>query len=191
MNRFLHPEPVDHGLVGIGVMVFSVFATTILVLFQRYVIRQTKSLAITADSIHYRSDLLMNLAVIAALVLATQFDWPLADPLFALGIAGYIIFTACQIGLSALNMLMDRELPDAERARIREIIMANDEVMGLHDLRTRSSGPQTFIQVHIEMDGDVPLREAHDVADRVENQLLEAFEGSEVIIHQDPYLGPP
>lgn len=188
-RRIVSPEVVEHGAVGIGVMVFSVVATGILVLFQRYVIRETKSLAITADSIHYRSDLLMNLAVIAALILSSQMGWPIADPLFALAIAGFIVYTAWQIGVSAWNMLMDRELPDEERARIGEIILANEEVLGLHDLRTRSSGPQTFIQVHIEMDGTKPLVAAHDVADRVEQQLQDAFHGAEVIIHQDPFLG--
>ncbi|HMB76352.1 MAG TPA: cation diffusion facilitator family transporter [Kiloniellaceae bacterium] len=189
VRRFVSPEAVEHGWVGIAVMVFSVVATAVLVLFQRYVVRETQSLAITADSIHYRSDLLMNLAVIVALILATEFGWPIADPLFALAIAGYIIFTAWQIGASAWQMLMDRELPEEERARIGEIIMANKEVLGLHDLRTRSSGPQVFIQVHIEMEGSKPLHAAHDVADRVEQQLRDAFQGAEVIIHQDPFLG--
>ena len=188
-RRLVSPEAVEHSAVGIWVMVFSLVATGVLVLFQRYVVRETQSLAITADSIHYRSDLFMNLAVIVALVLTSRFGWPLADPLFAIGIAGYIVFTAWQIGASALHMLMDRELPQEERARIGEIIMANKEVLGLHDLRTRSSGPQVFIQVHIEMDGAKPLHAAHDVADRVEQQLRDAFEGAEVIIHQDPFLG--
>jgi ferrous-iron efflux pump FieF len=178
-------------MVGVGVMVFSVAVTTFLVLFQRYVVKETASMAIRADSLHYRSDLIMNLAVILALVLASELGWLIADPLFGVAIAGYIIFTAWQIGREALNMLMDRELPDADRERIKSIILANPEVLGLHDLRTRSSGPQTFIQAHIEMDGEVSLSDAHDVADRVEAQLQGAFKGSGVIIHLDPFLGPP
>jgi len=188
MDRFLHPEPLSHGMVGIGVMLFSIAATTLLVLFQRYVVKETASMVIRADSLHYRSDLFMNLAVILALVLASELGWLVADPLFGVAIAGYIIFTAWQIGRESLNMLMDRELPDDARARINSIILANPEVLGLHDLRTRSSGPQTFIQAHIEMDGEISLVEAHEVADRVEGQLREAFQGSEVIIHQDPFL---
>ena len=191
VNRFLHPEPLTHGMVGVGVMVFSVAVTTFLVLFQRYVVKETASMAIRADSLHYRSDLFMNLAVILALVLASELGWLIADPLFGVAIAGYIIFTAWQIGREALNMLMDRELPDADRERIKSIILANPEVLGLHDLRTRSSGPQTFIQAHIEMDGEVCLSDAHEVADRVEAQLQGAFKGSGVIIHLDPFLGPP
>jgi ferrous-iron efflux pump FieF len=87
----------------------------------------------------------------------------------------------------SLDMLMDRELPDDERARIREIALANPSVRDLHDLRTRSSGRRTFIQVHIEMDGNLTLYRAHSVADEVEAALRAAFPGAEVMIHQDPY----
>ncbi len=111
----------------------------------------------------------------------------MADPLFGLAIAAYILFNARRIARGALDMLMDRELPEAERARIRDIALANPKVRDLHDLRTRSSGRRTFIQVHIEMDGNLTLFDAHSVADEVEAALREAFPGAEVIIHQDPH----
>ena len=189
IDRLIKPAPVEHGAIGIAVMIFSILATLGLVAFQKYVVSRSKSLAVSADSLHYQGDLLMNGAVIVALVLSMQFGWLHADPLFALGIATYIVYNAWQIGRDALNMLMDRELPEEERNRIREMILEHPEVLGLHDLRTRASGPQTFIQCHVEMDGELRLWDAHEVADRIEKQLMDAFPGAEVIVHEDPFLG--
>ena len=189
IHRLITPVAIGASGIGIAVMVFSIFATFLLISFQRYVIKRTKSLAITADSLHYKGDLLMNCAVIVALLLSANMGWVYADPIFGLGIAGFIVYSAWLIGRHALNMLMDRELPEAEREKIENVIVANPEVLGIHDLRTRASGPQIFIQCHIEMDGKLSLWAAHDVADRIEMQLQEAFPGAEVILHEDPYLG--
>jgi ferrous-iron efflux pump FieF len=189
ISRFSHPRPLLHGEVGIAVMVFSILATLLLVAFQRYVIRRTSSIAIRADSLHYVGDLLVNAAVIVALLLIANFGWTFIDPLFGLAIAAYILFNAWIIARGALDMLMDRELPEEDRRRIRELVLDDREIMGLHDLRTRASGPQTFIQCHIEMDGDLRLHEAHAIADRAEDRLREAFPGAEVIVHQDTH--PP
>jgi ferrous-iron efflux pump FieF len=190
-QRFFSPQPITRSEVGIGVMVFSIVATLILVAFQRHVIRRTGSLAISADQLHYTGDLLVNGAVIVALVLAAEFGWRFIDPIFGIGIAVYILYNAWQIAAGALDMLMDRELPDEERVRIRDVILAHDGVLGYHDLRTRASGPQIFVQCHIELDSNLSLLAAHDIADEVENELREAFPGAEVIIHQDPFEGGP
>jgi ferrous-iron efflux pump FieF len=186
-QRLFDPRPVLHGGVGIAVMVFAIVATFALTRFQAHVVRETGSVAIKADSLHYIGDMLVNGAVIVALLLASELGWDLADPLFGLAIAGYIAFIAWRIVRGSLDMLMDRELPEAERARIREIALENPRVLDLHDLRTRSAGSRTFIQVHIEMDGDLTLHRAHAVADEVEAALRAAYPGAEVIIHQDPY----
>jgi ferrous-iron efflux pump FieF len=166
-------------------MVFSIAATFLLVLYQRHVIRMTNSVAIRADSIHYVSDLLVNGAVIAALLLWRQFGWALADPIFAPSSAS-IFFTAWRIARGSLDLLMDRELPDSARHRIREIALANPAVRELHDLRTRSSGQATFIQFHLELDGAMALTQAHAVSDEVEDAILMEFPGAEIIIHEDP-----
>ena len=186
-NRLFDPRPVLHSEIGIAVMVVAIVVTFALTRFQAYVVRQTGSVAIKADSLHYIGDILVNAAVIVALLLASVFGWAVADPLFGLAIAGYILFNARQIARGSLDMLMDRELPEPERARIRHIALANPNVRDLHDLRTRSSGRRTFIQVHIEMDGNMTLYRAHSVADEVEAALREAFPGAEVMIHQDPH----
>lgn len=186
-QRFVSPRPLTHGDVGIGVMVFSILATLALVSFQRYVIRRTGSLAIKADSLHYVGDILVNAAVIVALVITAQFGWRYVDPIFGMAIAAYILFNAWRISAGALDMLMDRELPEVERQRIRDVALAHASVVGVHDLRTRTSGPQIFIQAHIEMNGGLSLLNAHSIADEVEDDLHRAFPGAEIILHQDPY----
>jgi ferrous-iron efflux pump FieF len=186
VRRFPSPPAVEHGGVGIAVMLLSIAVTIGLVFYQRHVIARTGSVAISADSLHYRGDLLLNGGVIVSLILADWFGWRLADPVFGLGIGLYILYSAIQIGRQSLDLLMDRELPDADRARIREIALSHPEVKSLHDLRTRSAGLRIFIQFHLEMDPEMPLKRAHDVSDAVEAEVMKAFPNAEVMIHQDP-----
>ncbi|MDP6705611.1 MAG: cation diffusion facilitator family transporter [Alphaproteobacteria bacterium] len=187
IDRLHRPRPIAESEVGIAILVASIVVTIALVLFQAYVVRQTGSIAIKADSLHYRGDLLMNLAVILALVLSTRTGLSFLDPIFAIAIAAYIVYGAWQIFRNASDHLMDRELPDAERRRIRETAVSHPKVINMHDLRTRSSGVHTFIQLHLELDPDMPLIEAHEVSDEVEAKIRNAFAGAEVIIHQDPH----
>jgi ferrous-iron efflux pump FieF len=185
--RLYHPVPVVNGEAGIAVMLFAIVATFALTRYQAYVVRKTGSLVVQADSLHYVGDLLTNVSVIVALLLAAQLGWTLADPLFGLAIAIFIVFNAWLIAKGALDMLMDRELPDGDRQRIKEIVSRHPGVIDLHDLRTRASGPMVFIQLHLEMDGRMSLLDAHAVSDAVEAEVQAAFPGAEVLIHQDPY----
>ena len=187
VRRLWSPQPVGQQEIGIAVMVFSILVTLALVAFQAHVIRRTGSLVVSADSLHYKGDLLINLSIIASLVLTGWFDFPLADPVFALGIAAYLLWNAKGIGGEALDMLMDRELPDEERQTILALARAHSGVLGVHDLRTRAAGPIRFIQMHLELDGDTRLAEAHEIADAVEAQIEAAFPGADVIVHQDPH----
>ncbi len=185
-SRLFQPTPLAATDIGIAVMILSITLTLGLVLFQSYVIRHSRSIAISADSLHYKGDLLINLAVIGALVLTPFLDMPFLDPLTGAGIAAYLLYGAWRIVGDALDMLMDRELPEEDRAKIRAIATKHAAVASLHDLRTRRSGSDLFIQLHLEMDGDMPLKKAHVIADLVEYEIQEAFEGAEVLIHQDP-----
>ena len=186
-QRLLAPMPVENGTIGILVMVFSIALTLALVAFQKSVIRRVQSVAIGADSLHYTSDLLMNAGVIVALLLTTQFGWVRADPLIALGVAGFILVSAWSVASSSLNLLMDRELPETDRQRIAEIVGAHHGVRSMHDLRTRSSGTQTFIQLHLELDPGLTLAEAHRISDEVMDAIERAFPHAEVLIHEDPF----
>jgi ferrous-iron efflux pump FieF len=190
VNRLLHPQPLNDALVGVGVLLFAIAATGALLAFQHYVIRRTQSTAIRADALHYATDLLTNTATILALGLA-MLGWPLADPVFAIGIALYIIYSAGHIGHEAIQLLMDHELPPEVHARIKEIVRAHSLVRGVHDVRTRRSGQTYFIQLHLMLDDRMPLVEAHRVADEVEGALVAAFPNADVLIHEDPVSEPP
>lgn len=185
-ERLWHPQPVKQELVGIVVMVASMVLTLGLVTFQRMVVRRTGSMAIGADKLHYQTDLLTNAGVIVAICLATWANMNLADPIIAALIGLYIFKSATDIARSSYNVLMDHELSDADRDRIKEIARTHAGVKNIHDLRTRSSGTMTFIQLHIELDGNMKLMDAHRIADEVEMQIQAAFPTAEVIIHEDP-----
>jgi len=184
-RRLLNPVPLPSWGPGIAVMLFSIAATLGLLLFQRYVIRQTDSTAIKADALHYRSDFMVNGSVILALWLAGR-GWDGFDALIAIGIGLYILYSAWVIVRQSLDDLMDRELPSEERDAIKQIATSHPDVIGMHDLRSRRSGMATFLQLHIEVDDDLPLVQAHKVSDEVEWKLQQAYPTAEIIIHVDP-----
>ena len=186
VGRIMEPAPIERAPVGIGVMGFAILVTAALVTYQRRVVRLTGSTAIKADSLHYASDILVDIGVILALVLAMTLGWGLADPIIALAIAGVILHAAFRVARAALEQLMDREFPDAERERIRRIVLEHPDVRDCHDLRTRRSGIDSFIQVHVEMDRSLTLMRAHEISDAVEARIREAFPHAEVLIHADP-----
>jgi len=186
VSRLTTPQPIANEFIGIGVMGFSILLTLGLVSYQQHVVRKTASVAIGADRLHYVSDLLVNAAVIVALLATSYLGRSWIDPALAVLVALYILWSAWRIVRGVLDILMDRELPDEERLRIREIVLAHKAVQDMHDLRSRRSGTNTFIQLHIELDGAMRLIEAHAIADAVEADIRDAFPGAEVIIHQDP-----
>ena len=186
VRRLIWPLPVDNPPAGIVVMIFSIVVTIGLVLYQRHVVRHTGSIAISADELHYRSDVVLNLGVIAALVLSSALDFPILDPLFGAAIGVWIVYSAVRLARLSLFQLMDHELPDDEREKIREIAQSHPDVVAAHDLRTRVAGPTSFIQIHVEMNGSMSLLRAHEISDEVEAKLRAAYPNAEVIIHQDP-----
>lgn len=185
-QRLFEPDPIGDAVFGMVVMVIAIVVTLALVLFQKMVVARTGSLAISADHLHYTGDLLMNAAVIVSLFLSSQLGFTLADPLFAIGIALFLTWGAWQIGRRSYDLLMDKEMPDEQRRRIAAICLAQDGILGVHDLRTRSAGLAEFIQVHVTMDPGITLLAAHEISERVEDALRAAFPAADVIIHQDP-----
>jgi ferrous-iron efflux pump FieF len=186
ISRTISPEPVVRVHLGIAVMVVSLILDGGLVLYQRRVIARTGSLAIGADELHFRSDMIVNAAVLAALLLDRSFDAPLLDPLLGGAIGLWIIFGSVRLVRLSMRQLMDQELPDEDRARIRQIAESAREVSAVHDIKTRAAGPIAFIQLHLEMDGAMELHRAHEIADSVEAELRAAYPHAEIIIHQDP-----
>ena len=186
VQRLLNPQPVDHGLEALVVMLVSIALAIGLILYERSVIKRTGSLAVSADQTHYLGDLATNIGVVIAILLATVLGWQAADPIIALFVAAVLVGSAWLVFRKCLDQLMDHELPDEDREKIIAIVRAHPQVKSLHDLRTRAAGLYTFIQVHIELDPDMKLAEAHTVSDEVEHDLCAAFDKAEVIIHQDP-----
>ena len=185
LGRFADPQPLESTGFSIGVMVFAVFVTGGLVVFQRKVVARTGSMAIKADSLHYASDLFTNLGTVLALVLAWM-GWSGLDPFIAILIALVVLFNAWQIGYDSVQFLLDCHLSPEVEAQISRIALAHHGVEGVHDIRTRRSGQTQIIQLHLEMKGSMPLAEAHRVAKEVETDILNAVPAADVIIHQDP-----
>ena len=184
-NRLLDPRPLDNIDSGLAVMLFSLILTIGLVTFQRHVIKRTGSVAIRADSLHYVTDILTILVTIGALFLV-RLGLLWADPLLALGIALYILYSAAMIIRESLRHLMDQELSPEIKEQIRNIVLSDRRVLGIHDLRTRQSGQTKFIQFHLDLSDDLSLNEAHVIVREVADNLRHNFPGADITIHQDP-----
>jgi len=186
IKRFKNPQIIEHVDIGIVVILISIVLTFLLVVYQRYVAKLTGSIAIYADSIHYLSDFLLNIFVIVSLLLVSQFNLPWIDPLFAVCIAVYIVISARKIAIQSLDQLMDRELADEEREKIKAIVLDHNDVSGVQGLRTRLSGRDIFIQFNLDINGKLTLSEAHRISMEVEENLLKTFPDADILIHQDP-----
>lgn len=185
VDRIFHPAPVSDTGVGIAVMLFSIGVTAALVVLQRITIRKTGSTAIKADSLHYIGDLLVNASIIVAL-LAAAAGYDTVDAWFGIGIAFYILWNAWEISKDAFSHLLDREVSDEVRADIIALIDSREGVTGWHDLRTRQSGQQMFVQMHLELPRDMPLWRAHEIAEDVEMAIIGRYPHCDVIVHEDP-----
>ena len=184
-ERLINPVEVKHATLGVVVSVIAIALTFALVMLQKRALAATSSTVVEADSLHYKSDLFLNAAVLLALVLS-QYGWWWADGLFALLIALFIGQQAIGLAYRSVQSLLDRELDDETRAKITEIAVQDPQVKGIHDLRTRESGKTMFIQFHLELDGDLSLYQAHKIAVATSERVRQEFVESEVIIHQDP-----
>jgi ferrous-iron efflux pump FieF len=186
LHRIAHPQQIEAPQVGIIVMILSIVLTGALILFQRYVIRLTDSMAIKADSLHYQTDLYTNAGVLISLFLASSLHLSWIDVAVAGFIIIYIIITSVQIGLKALDVLMDRELSDETRERIMEIAKKHSLVLDVHELRTRTSGTHLFIQLHLDMSENLSLKDAHNAGDEVSEMIQGEFPNADIIVHHDP-----
>lgn len=184
--RLGEQEQTSHPEYGIGVSVIAIIATLGLLAYQRYVVRKTGSVAIQADHVHYQSDLLLNIAVIIAIVLDAVLNVRGADPLFGIAIAGWLLWGAYRASRSALDQLLDREWPEEKRQRFIDVALSHPELRGIHDMRTRSSGVHDFCQFHVWVDPNMTVKDAHRIMDEVEQALMDEFPGVEVLIHPDP-----
>jgi ferrous-iron efflux pump FieF len=186
VDRLINGGETEAMGAGIAVSLLAIAATFILLWYQRRVIARTGSIAIKTDNVHYKSDLMLNGAVIAALVLDQALHIAGADALFGIAIALWLLWGGYRASSEAINQLMDKEWPDHERQAFLAAAAEYPELGGLHDLRTRKSGTSRFVQFHVWVPADWTVQEAHDRLDAVEEQLQERFPGTEILIHVDP-----
>lgn len=185
IERLQSPQPLEAGGIGIAVMLLSLALTVALLAFQRKVVRETGSTAIHADSLHYRSDILLNSSILLALLL-TRFGWLQMDAIFAIGIAFYIFWSAISIVRGAIAVLMDEELPGETTQHMYQLATSVPGVLGAHDLRTRISGTRWFVQLHLELPGEMSLSQAHAHCVAVEKAIHDHYPRAEVLVHADP-----
>lgn len=186
VQQFFTGERTDAATDGIVVSAVAIVGTLALLAWQRHVIARTKSLAIETDHLHYQSDLVLNVAVIVALVLDRYAGFAHADPVFGLGIALWLGWGAWGASQQAIEQLMDHEWPEEKKARFIEMLGRHPELRGVHDLRTRTSGNRDFVQFHVWVDGNMTVTHAHKVMDEIEAKLLAEFPDIEILIHPDP-----
>lgn len=185
VSRLQSPQTLGDTAAGIGVMLLSLVLTVALLALQRKVIKATGSTAVRADSLHYRSDLLLNGSILLALLLA-GYGWPQLDALFGLGIALYILWSAVQIARESTAILMDKELPGDVAEQMLALVTAIPGVLGAHDLRTRVSGSYWFVQLHLELPGTLSLHEAHALCVQASAVIRERYPQADVMVHADP-----
>lgn len=186
IGRLLEPRPIEQPEAGLLVIIGATLATVLLVGYQRYVSRRTRSVAISADAMHYTADILVNLSVGAAVILTAWTGWQIMDPLVGLGVAAYILFGAYKMVSQSLDILLDREIPLADRRRVKEIALSNPQVLGLHDMRTRHGGAHYIIQFHLDLPREISLWRSHEILDEVEERIRSEYPACEIIIHADP-----
>ena len=187
INRFIKPVEMRQTTVGIIIMLISLLLTFALIIFQKYVVKKTASKAIAADSAHYVVDVLSNLSVIVSLIVVHLFHIEWFDVLIAVLIAIYLLVNAYQITAEALAEITDEEVDEKIKQQIIDITCKVDGIKGCHDFRSRAAGSRIFIEMHIELDGNLTLYQAHTITDEVEKQISVAYPHAQIIIHQDPY----
>lgn len=186
INRLFTPQPIVQAGVGMAIMLISLVLTLVLITYQRYVARQTRSQAIAADSAHYTVDIITNLSIILTLAVIKLWDLSWFDIVTASVISAYLIINAYKLAYNAVSMLLDKELSEDIRSDIRKIVMSCAHIKGMHDLRTHDLGSNYMFELHLELDGNLSLNTAHKYCDEVEAQLRLKYPQAQIIIHEDP-----
>jgi ferrous-iron efflux pump FieF len=177
--------------LGIIVIVFSIIVSLLLARYIRRVAKETESIALNADSLHYQFDVYTNIGIVIALTIIKFTDLNLIDPIISIVIAVLIIWSAKDIVMQSLNILMDKELPEEVVAEIEEIITNhNPEVRSFHKLRTRNAGSVKFIEFHVVMNYKLTFVKSHELAEDIIKEIEAVIPNSEVTVHVDPDKHP-
>jgi len=185
-DNIINPQIVENNIIGIWIMIISLILSLFIVIYQKYIIRKTKNIVVESDMMHYLSDVLVTAAIILSLFLSSYQGLGILDPILASLIAFYIFSAALKIGKRSFNNLMDKELSLDEQNKVKKIIENDSKVKGYHAFKTRRSGNRIFVQMHVELDKNLSLFEAHDIVDALEDKISDLWLESDVIIHMDP-----
>lgn len=184
--RLLHPQPVSGEWRAAAIMGVSTVLTMGLVTLQSRVLAKTRSVAISGDKAHYASDIASNIAALIGIGLTMLLHDPRFDAAAGLFVMAWLVWGAIGVLRDSADHLMDRELDEAERAAIVRCVLADPDVKGVHELRTRAVGPSIHIQMHMDLDPDQTLDAAHRIVVAAEDRLAAAFPGADILIHPDP-----
>lgn len=188
VHRIKEPHQTHSELIGVGSMIIAIVTSAWLVRRLRRAARETESPALSSDALHYMADAYISAGVLVALLLTALTNWKLADPLISLAIALYILKSAIGLAHESINVLMDRRLPVEVDDKVAEIVARyqNEGVQGFHDLCTRRSGSERFIDLHLEVDRNRRFEEAHDLTVKVLRAIEAEIPRSKVHVHTDP-----
>ena len=186
-HRLIYPEPLDLGTLSIVIMIFSTILTLGLILVQRYALRRKDSLILKTDHAHCQADAFTNSGVLVGIILTKTLQMPWIDSALGIALGFYILHICYHLGRDALAVLMDKELDPAIREQIMTQAKKHPQVLGVHDLRTRSSSGQHFIQLHLVMNPTLTLLQAHKISEEVEGMIHTILPDADILIHEDPY----
>ena len=186
IKRLLNPSQINQPSVAIWVILVSIALTLALVMYQKYVVKISKSIAIESDQYHYLTDTYINISVLFSIVITGWTRFVFIDALVGLLISGVVLYTSVTLLKKSFKILLDQEIQSEDRDRIREIALDHPKVLGFHDLRTRDTGRKYIIQFHLELDPNMSLLESHEITDEVTDNVLKLYPDSELIIHTDP-----
>jgi cation diffusion facilitator family transporter len=184
--RLFHPEPVGDGLIATAVMAASVVLTGLLVALQTQALKKTRSVAIAGDRAHYFADLGGNLVGLVGVAAAAWLHILWLDSAAGLFIVAWLVWGAIGVFREAADQLMDKGLDASACARIRDLAQADPRMLGVHELRTRVSGPYVMVQMHADLDPALTIEAAHEIMVAAENRILAEFPAADILIHPDP-----
>jgi len=185
-KRLLNPSQISQPSIAIWIILVSIVLTLALVMYQKYVVKKTKSIAIESDQYHYLTDTFINFSVLFSIEITGWTRFVFIDALVGLLISGVVLYTSVTLLKKSFKILLDQEIQSEDRDRIREIALDHPKVLGFHDLRTRDTGRKYIIQFHLELDPNMSLLESHEITDEVTDNVLKLYPDSELIIHTDP-----
>ncbi len=186
IKRLLNPSQINQPSIAIWIILISIALTLTLVMYQKYVVKKSKSMAIESDQYHYLTDIFINLSVLFSIVITGWTRFVFIDALVGLLISGVVLYTSVTLLKKSFKILLDQEIQSDDRDRIKEIALDHPKVLGFHDLRTRDTGRKYIIQFHLELDPNMSLLESHEITDEVTDNVLKLYPDSELIIHTDP-----